>query len=386
MNVSYRFSSVADTTPADESLVQDRADEVTFTLVEGGTKRGKKLLVSSDGYSYTVKVRYLPNIYPYLNNNASVCLLHRYVVNSVLLLYLQREGKTVTSWWCSVRSKTLHCHATVQQHGDGFTRGPQQHLHPCQPGLGIKKQITAKVSPLCPYYCYFYYCPCLCCLVFSGRLYTMCPIILQVRADAKQKTHVFTASSAIVDAAMTAEVGSAPEPGRPNPINLVRVANRARQGMRPPEPRDLKFDVSCLFFVFVSTSLSGLHVLFSFAIPHWCVVSLQLATAFLPDDFLQADISGDHRRHLVFATKQQLKILSQAKTWYLDGTFKVVGEPFVQLFSVHAFLKHDGETKQVPLAFAVMSGRKKRDYKKVNNGIRVNRIKFVVMILEYSRV
>ena len=40
----------------DESLPGDTP--LTFEEVAGGTKRGGRMLLSSDGYSYTVKVRY----------------------------------------------------------------------------------------------------------------------------------------------------------------------------------------------------------------------------------------------------------------------------------------------------------------------------------------
>ena len=54
---------------------------------------------------------------------------------------------------------------------------------------------------------------------------------------------------------------------------------------------------------------------------------------------------------------------------YADATFRVVKAPFTQLFGVHAFVKSGSCVKQVPLAFCLMSGKRKVDYVAVLNSI-----------------
>ena len=117
-------------------------------------------------------------------------------------------------------------------------------------------------------------------------------------------------------------------PAIPNPLNVAKAVNRNRATDRPAEPTELVFDVdeSC------------------------------------QDGFLRDDIKIDGARHLVFATTSQLDMLRDAKRWYLDGTFFVVKPPFYQLFSIHAFNKNGDNTKQIPLVFAIMSGKRSDDY------------------------
>ena len=61
-----------------------------------------------------------------------------------------------------------------------------------------------------------------------------------------------------------------------------------------------------------------------------------------------------------------VSLLGRAETWYTDATLKVVREPFAQLFGSQAFVKSGSDVKQVPLAFALMTDRTKKDYKKVS--------------------
>ncbi|KAJ8309073.1 hypothetical protein KUTeg_013947 [Tegillarca granosa] len=79
------------------------------------------------------------------------------------------------------------------------------------------------------------------------------------------------------------------------------------------------------------------------------------------NNFVRKDVRVGSKRHIILATDQQLDLLSSSKIWYMDRTFKKVRKPFVQLFSIHVFLKSGDDTKQVPIAFCMMSSRTKRD-------------------------
>jgi hypothetical protein len=122
-------------------------------------------------------------------------------------------------------------------------------------------------------------------------------------------------------------------PGLPKLHNLTRMANYTREQLRPEEPQDLDFTYDM---------------------------------DFIPG-FLVGDVRVSGKRHLLFATEQQLDHLQQAKTWYLDGTFKVVSQPFTQLWSIHAFVCNGQDMKQLPFLFVLMSGRRTIDYTTVFN-------------------
>ena len=150
---------------------------------------------------------------------------------------------------------------------------------------------------------------------------------LRANITTKAKSDIFVSAAEIVEDAL---LPYSSLPGLPNVANLTRTANRARQSIRPEDPVDLDFEIN---------------------------------SDYIPDNFLREDVKVDGRRHLIFATNNMLNILCRAKIWYLDGTFKIVKEPFTQLFSIHAFARSDSGIKQLPLVF-VLSPENERTIEK----------------------
>ena len=122
-------------------------------------------------------------------------------------------------------------------------------------------------------------------------------------------------------------------PELPNTTSMARRLNRHREKTRPKHPHSLED--------------------FNIDLDH------------VPHIFDTWQVQVGDRKHIIFSTLEQQDLLVKSKTWYLDGTFKIVKEPFVQLYCIHAFIRSGKVAKQVPLIFILMSGRKTCDYRRL---------------------
>lgn len=209
-----------------------------------------------------------------------------------------RTSKSTLSWRCTIRNDKMYCPATVIQRGEDVYERGAS-LH-CH-GVDPSAASSARIKR-------------------------------EVKQEAMKD--IFKSATTIAERAIVNERNAnGTRPDIPKVQTLSRIANKHRQAERPDEPVNL--------------------------------VTFEYTEDYLPE-FLCGDIVPDPEypgvRHLMFASQNQQRLLARAKTWYVDGTFKIIKEPFVQLWSIHAFIEKDDNSKQVPLVYIFMSRRKTEDY------------------------
>ncbi|XP_038057420.1 uncharacterized protein LOC119729011 [Patiria miniata] len=156
-------------------------------------------------------------------------------------------------------------------------------------------------------------------------------LVAQVKAKASLDPDA--PMSNIVGEALVETVGYyQPGLGIPKPSNLVRAAKRLRQRL--------------------SRGSDSIH------------------DSSIPADFLQKVIERGDKSHIFLASPQQLQLLSQMTRWYIDINPKVVKSPLKELVSIHAFVADDNEPKLRPMAFLLMSRKKRKDYKAVFSALK----------------
>lgn len=124
---------------------------------------------------------------------------------------------------------------------------------------------------------------------------------ITTQVKAKCKEDLYRPAPDIVDEVLMQEISNPTRPlsAVPAPGTLAWTGNQKRQRNGPRHPTDFMFKVQ---------------------------------EEQIPADFFHQDVEVSGRRHLLFASNKQLELLAKGKTWCMDGTFRVVKEPFKQIF------------------------------------------------------
>ncbi|XP_022161380.1 uncharacterized protein LOC111027331 [Myzus persicae] len=86
--------------------------------------------------------------------------------------------------------------------------------------------------------------------------------------------------------------------------------------------------------------------------------------------FLINDIEPVESRILVFATKENLDLLSKSDHWFADGTFKSCPPLFTQVYTIHV-IKHN---LVIPVVFALMPDKTQSSYERLFSAIKTHNI------------
>ncbi|XP_071948621.1 uncharacterized protein [Antedon mediterranea] len=205
-------------------------------------------------------------------------------------------GKTGTWWWCSMRNRTKRCLATVKQMPNGFRIGKKEHSHEPKPKTISKVNIYTEIKRLSK-------------SQINDTARNIVAHVIRKHCDSQTLLETL-----------------------PSTATLIRLANRARETLRPTHPKNLNFKIN---------------------------------EEFMPEDFIKGDMHCDADHHILMATTDQLSILADTKIWLVDCTNKFVRKPFTHLLTIQTFIRLQRDLHTIPLAFVLMSNNRMRDYNSV---------------------
>ena len=78
--------------------------------------------------------------------------------------------------------------------------------------------------------------------------------------------------------------------------------------------------------------------------------------------FLVRNFEIGNEHILLFTTKDNVHHLSQSPFWIMDGTFKTVPRIFYQLYTIHAPIGAEDNSRILPLVYALMTGKSEELY------------------------
>ncbi|EDS32851.1 conserved hypothetical protein [Culex quinquefasciatus] len=87
------------------------------------------------------------------------------------------------------------------------------------------------------------------------------------------------------------------------------------------------------------------------------------------EKFLQTNIATPDGRILIFSTASNMRHLSLAKIWLMDGTFVTAPTNFAQVFSIHSNINEGNVRRFVPLVFMLLPRKNEATYKTAFEGL-----------------
>lgn len=159
---------------------------------------------------------------------------------------------------------------------------------------------------------------------------------MKLKANLKDKANQSMDSPAQIVQRCIQMVPSNSAPHMPNKDAMRKLIQRERNKNLPPIPKDI----------------------------HSVVIPEKLMSNDCGEKFQIGHYIDDNECVLVFSTKENLRLLNEAKFWMMDGTFACCQRPFRQIYTVHAMVGAPHSThKIVPLVYGLLSHKSVKSYK-----------------------
>jgi len=94
-------------------------------------------------------------------------------------------------------------------------------------------------------------------------------------------------------------------------------------------------------------------------------VPTHLRTTMNGDQFLAKEIDLGEDKMMIFCTTSNLQHLQEAEYWIMDGTFKTVPTLFHQLYTIHASVGGEDNSRVFPMVYVLMTNRSEELYKRL---------------------
>ena len=94
-------------------------------------------------------------------------------------------------------------------------------------------------------------------------------------------------------------------------------------------------------------------------------VPINLRVTISGEPFLAKEITLGEEKIMIFCTISNLQYLQKADFWIIDGTFKTVPTLFHQMYTIHALVGRENNSRVLPMVYALMTSKSKENYERL---------------------